>query len=181
MDENLEELYDNLADLDDEEYYDSEDDEVEDEEYDEEDNIAEDPGDDENWWENNIDDNAITEQREDEDLEQYSYKPDEIEQAITAPIGHATTGDELVSSIADTLQNAYDLLTFYGSKCEILFVSTSEFEALPDEEKHPSSAPDGDYDDVPSDEESDTDNMDGVGQFFGSNKIYFIYDYEGEQ
>lgn len=211
MDENLEELYENLAYLDDEEYFDDDDDTDEDID-DEEDNIAEDPGDDEDWWHSGEDDTIEivdmssidkdeadepddpdqpvepdipeeTEEYDDNSMAETINEPiDSIEYNPAIEIESATTGRELFDAIADTIETLYDNLTFGGLRCNIVFVSTSEFESLPYENKYPSENDDDEYDETPDDEQNeDEDENYNVSSLSDLNTVYFIYDYEGEQ
>ena len=199
-DENLEELYENLADPDDEEDEDEE--EIDDEEYDEDDNIAEDPGDDDDWWhkdeEDTIEivdvsdeedepdepDNPDSDEYDDDDVsETTEMRIEDIEFTPTYEIASATTGEELLNAIADVIEDFYTKISFGGIKCNIEFVSSSEFESIPYEDKYPSTEQnDNEYEETTDDEEDDGDDEDyAINPLSSSNTVYFIYDYEGEQ
>lgn len=198
-DENLNELYENLADPDDEE--DFEEDEIDEEEDldDEEDNIVEDSGDDDDWWHRDEDESVeivdvVDDESEEPDDTEYDYDEDvsdaqtvviddeSIDYNPTTEIGSATTGKELLDAIADALEDMHEKLTFGGMRCNIQFISTSEFEALPYEDKYPSDLDDDEYEETSGDEEDeDEDEEHTIRPLSDSNTVYFIYDYEGEQ
>ena len=189
MDENLEELYDNLADPDDEEYYDSEDDEVEDEEYDEEDNIAEDPGDDEDWWhsgEDEVNEVIVNESSEsgdetepnegqeyDDSIAQTVFEPVEtITYTQTTEIESATTGRELFDAVADLLERFLNAKGSGRHSCDISFVTKSEFDSIPDEYKYLPENADW-YEQTGDDDDDDVIDLSGDEKV---PNVYFIVD-----
>lgn len=174
-DENLEELYENLADLDDEEWYDSEDDAVEDDEYDDEDNIAEDPGNDENWWHGDSANETviINNSGSDDDVEQVILEPTErINYTKTTPIESAITGRELFDAIADLFEQHLSFNEFSKS-CDVEFITKNEFDSLPDEDKYPPQN-EGWYE--PTADDSDEDDSIDLSGEDKPNKVYFIMD-----
>ena len=175
-DENLEELYENLADLDDEEWYDSEDDAVEDDEYDDEDNIAEDPGNDENWWHGDEDDVSVIIATNDQEpveesdiIEQVTLET--IDYRETTEIESATTGRELFDAIADLFEKCM-VSNKYGETCDVEFVTKSEFDALPDEDKYQPKNEEW-YESTDDDQEDDDIDLTVESK---PNKVYFIVD-----
>lgn len=184
MDENLEELYDNLADPDDEEYYDSEDDEVEYEEYDEEDNIAEDPGDDEDWWHSGEDDvnEVILEDTSDtndstnidfDSVAETTFEPIEtVTYDQTTEIESATTGRELFDAIADLLEYYFNVKTSKRLPCNISFITKSEFDEVPDEDKYLPENADW-YEQTGDDDDDDSIDLSGDEKV---PNVYFIVD-----
>lgn len=177
---NLDDLYDNLVDLDNEEEGDNPEDEQYDED-DEEDCIAEDPGDDDNWWHGDkdqttevISDSESSIPSDDDSIAQTTDEPIEsIDYRDTTEIEAALTGEELFHAIADLFERILYYREAGGKGCSFIFLTKDEFDNIPEEDKV--TIQDENWFEPTGDDYDDEDDID-LSDSSALNKIFFITD-----